>query len=159
MWWWQMDQGRRTAEDAKWKEIPALPITATKVALFLAYETTREKKKRNSSETLRGTTVGKSQVLQVISALENYRLNHQHEYPDHREALVKLRDDTHVWKFESAAKHTLQTWSNITALYIIRLYMPSIFHMSLGNVQNIWGLDMLSILANIPSICLQYPEV
>ncbi|KAJ6482394.1 hypothetical protein DFH09DRAFT_830608, partial [Mycena vulgaris] len=43
MWWWPMDQSMRKAEDSTWKEIPALPITATKVAIFLAYETTREK--------------------------------------------------------------------------------------------------------------------
>ncbi|KAJ7017768.1 hypothetical protein C8F04DRAFT_881970, partial [Mycena alexandri] len=68
--WFQMDQGLRTAQNSTWKEVPALPINATKVALFLEYETSREKKKRNSSETFNGTTIGKSGILQAISALE-----------------------------------------------------------------------------------------
>ncbi|KAJ6544716.1 hypothetical protein B0H10DRAFT_1932947, partial [Mycena sp. CBHHK59/15] len=76
--WWALNQASRVEADPSWKEVPAHPITVTKVTLFLEYETTREKKKRGSSETQAGTTVGKSQVLQVISALESYRINHQH---------------------------------------------------------------------------------
>ncbi|KAJ7433783.1 hypothetical protein FB451DRAFT_316231, partial [Mycena latifolia] len=105
MSWWPMDQAQRKSGDPSWKEISALPITATKVSLFLAHETTREKKKHNSSETIAGTTVGKSQILQVISALEHYRLNHQHEYPNNRDAQIKLREDTRIRAYESAAKH------------------------------------------------------
>ncbi|KAJ7461062.1 hypothetical protein FB451DRAFT_1498168 [Mycena latifolia] len=105
MSWWPMDQAQRKSGDPSWKEIPALPITATKVSLFLAHEITREKKKRNSSEMIAGTTVGKSQILQVISALEHYQLNHQHEYPNNREAQIKLREDTRIRAYESAAKH------------------------------------------------------
>ncbi|KAJ7194168.1 hypothetical protein C8J57DRAFT_1108882 [Mycena rebaudengoi] len=41
--WWSTDQGMRMAQAPGWKEIPALPITALKVSLFLSYETTREK--------------------------------------------------------------------------------------------------------------------
>ena len=41
--WWVQDQGRRMSEDSRWKEIPAHPITAAKVAIFLQYETTRPK--------------------------------------------------------------------------------------------------------------------
>ena len=41
--WWVQDQGRRMSEDSQWKEIPAHPITAAKVAIFLRYETTRSK--------------------------------------------------------------------------------------------------------------------
>ncbi|KAJ7035722.1 hypothetical protein C8F04DRAFT_1341641 [Mycena alexandri] len=103
--WFQMDQGTRNAQDSTWKEVPALPITATKVSLFLEYETSREKKKRNSSETHNGTTIGKSGILQAISALEWFRENHQHEYPNDPETRIKLRDDICIQAFESAAKH------------------------------------------------------
>ncbi|KAJ6620587.1 hypothetical protein B0H10DRAFT_2215859 [Mycena sp. CBHHK59/15] len=105
--WWALNQASRVEADPSWKEVPAHPITVTKVTLFLEYETTREKKKRGSSETQAGTTVGKSQVLQVISAHENYRINHQHlnNYKNDPEARVKLRDDTRIRTFESAAKH------------------------------------------------------
>jgi hypothetical protein len=41
--WWANDQAARTAQDSTWKEVPSLPITATKMAWFLEYETTREK--------------------------------------------------------------------------------------------------------------------
>jgi hypothetical protein len=41
--WWANDQAARTTQDPTWKEVPSLPITATKVAWFLEYETTREK--------------------------------------------------------------------------------------------------------------------
>jgi len=41
--WWVQDQGWHMSEDSWWKEIPAHPITAAKVAIFLRYETTRLK--------------------------------------------------------------------------------------------------------------------
>ncbi|KAJ7312517.1 hypothetical protein DFH08DRAFT_1044630 [Mycena albidolilacea] len=107
--WWANDQAARTTQDPTWKEVPSLPITATKVAWFLEYETTREKRKRKSapddSDTHAGTTVGRAGIQQAISALEHHRLNHQHEYPNDREAQTKLRDDTRIQAFESAAKH------------------------------------------------------
>jgi hypothetical protein len=41
--WWKADQALRCAEDSKWMAVPPFPVTPTKVALFLEYETTREK--------------------------------------------------------------------------------------------------------------------
>jgi hypothetical protein len=41
--WWANDQAAQKTQDPMWKEVPSLPITATKVAWFLEYETTREK--------------------------------------------------------------------------------------------------------------------
>jgi hypothetical protein len=41
--WFIQDQARRLVEDPEWTIINPFPITATKVALFLEYETTRDK--------------------------------------------------------------------------------------------------------------------
>ena len=49
--------------------------------------------------------MGKSQVAQVISALENHRLLNQHLYKGDRDANTKLRDDVRIRTIESAAKH------------------------------------------------------
>ncbi|KAJ7191670.1 hypothetical protein C8J57DRAFT_1660003, partial [Mycena rebaudengoi] len=101
--WWSTDQGMRMAQAPGWKEIPALPITCLKGLAFLSYETTREKKKRNSSETLEGTTVGKSQgssshlctratIASIINTSTRMTVM----------PTVKLREDTRIRAFESA---------------------------------------------------------
>ena len=41
--WWKRDQEQRMKTTPGWTEIPALPITAAKAALFLDYEAKREK--------------------------------------------------------------------------------------------------------------------
>jgi hypothetical protein len=43
--WWDQNQARVVASNLHLVTIPALPITAAKVVLFLQYEMTREKKK------------------------------------------------------------------------------------------------------------------
>lgn len=40
---WTLDQARRVEEDPAWTFIPSHPITVTKAAIFLQYETTRSK--------------------------------------------------------------------------------------------------------------------
>ncbi|KAJ7836470.1 hypothetical protein B0H14DRAFT_3704951 [Mycena olivaceomarginata] len=85
--------------------LPALPIIAAKVAMFLQYESTWEKKQRGTTETIAGSSIGKSQISQVISALEDYRRNSQHLYKDCLEAQIPLRNDQRIRQFESAAAH------------------------------------------------------
>jgi hypothetical protein len=41
--WWGQYQMQLRAEDPLWTTIPAFPITAAKVVMFLEYETTRPK--------------------------------------------------------------------------------------------------------------------
>jgi hypothetical protein len=41
--WWESDQASRHAAEPGYMPIPTFPVTATKVAMFLEYETTREK--------------------------------------------------------------------------------------------------------------------
>ena len=52
-----------------------------------------------------GTSIGKSQVSQIISALEHHRFHHQHEYRAIAEAQINLRTDNRIWVFETASKH------------------------------------------------------
>lgn len=44
-------------------------------------------------------------MKQVISALENYRLSSQHNYPNDPGAQTGLRQDYRIKKLESAAAH------------------------------------------------------
>jgi hypothetical protein len=108
--------------------IPAFPITAAKATMFLDYTSTCAKvsnfekksflllfspllngvwfqRKHGSSETIRGSVVGLSVIKQTISALENYRFQHQHLYKDVPELQLGLRLDARIQRFESAAKH------------------------------------------------------
>jgi hypothetical protein len=95
--------------------ISAFPVTAAKVVMFLEHETAREKvsccplflpsppclmlaaflsqRKRGSSETIAGSSVGKSHIAQVISALEYWRFQNHHLYMHTPEAQVSLRND------------------------------------------------------------------
>ena len=86
------------AEDPEWTTIPAFPITAAKAVMFLKYKTswlkvnrppfpyfysanpTLLQQKRGSNDTIPNSTVGQQVILQKISALKNWRLNHHHLY-------------------------------------------------------------------------------
>lgn len=58
--WWESDQARRHAAEPEYTIIPPFPVTAAKVAMFLEYETTREK----VGPPLRGTSC----ALDVLAA-------------------------------------------------------------------------------------------
>ena len=62
-------------------------------------------KRESRSETVEGSSLGKSHIAQVVNALENHRLNHEHEYPRDHETRVSLRKDVRIRAFESASKH------------------------------------------------------
>ena len=55
--WWISDQTRRREADSELEFIPPHPITATKVALFLEYETVRPKVSKSLHVILRGTGI------------------------------------------------------------------------------------------------------
>lgn len=64
-----------------------------------------QQKKRGTGDTITGTSIGKSQISQVISALESHRVNFQHLYKSNPEAQITLRSDQRIRQFESSAKH------------------------------------------------------
>ena len=124
--WFEEEQSRITAGDPSRTALPAFPITAAKVAAFLHNESTREKvsltcalspchltersclmqlKRGSRSKTVEGSSLGKSHIAQVVNALENHRLNHEHEYPRDHETQVSLRKDVRIHTFEPALKH------------------------------------------------------
>ncbi|GLB45440.1 hypothetical protein LshimejAT787_2201030 [Lyophyllum shimeji] len=104
--WWSADQARVVSQDPVRKEIPALPITAAKVAAFLSYESTRPKRTQGSNKEIPGTRVGSSQISQVINGLEYHRHQHQHEYPDDPDAQRGLRSDKRVLKAAGTSSDT-----------------------------------------------------
>jgi hypothetical protein len=59
-------------------------------------------------ETIPGSNVGKSVIQQVISALEDWRVNNHHFYKHVPEAQIRLRDDNRIRTLESAAR--MSTW-------------------------------------------------
>ncbi|KAJ7775217.1 hypothetical protein B0H14DRAFT_3588328 [Mycena olivaceomarginata] len=93
--WWDLSEAAKVIRDPTLAALPALPIIAAKVAMFLQYESTQGE----------GSSIGKSQISQVISALEDYRRNSQHLYKDCLEAQIPLRNDQCIRQFESAAAH------------------------------------------------------
>ncbi|KAJ6629729.1 hypothetical protein B0H10DRAFT_2208694 [Mycena sp. CBHHK59/15] len=103
--WWDASQQEKVRGNASLVAIPAFPIIASKVALFLQYETTRPQKRKRDDGSASTGTVGVSHVKQVISALEHWRSNNQHLYPDVREAQIGLRFDCRIKTFETAAAH------------------------------------------------------
>ncbi|KAJ7468858.1 hypothetical protein B0H11DRAFT_2436563 [Mycena galericulata] len=103
--WWDDSQAAKVLKNPLLRPIPAFPPTVAKVCMFLQYEASREKKKRGTTETIAGSSVGKSQISQVISALESHRVNFQHQYKSCPEAQVPLRSDKRIRQFESSAKH------------------------------------------------------
>ncbi|KDQ57148.1 hypothetical protein JAAARDRAFT_47793 [Jaapia argillacea MUCL 33604] len=80
--WFLSDQSRRVKEKPSHSVLPAFPVTATKVAAFLEYEMSRPKG--------------------AVSALENWRLHHEHEYPNDPEAQKGLRFDSRIKAFEAS---------------------------------------------------------
>ncbi|KAJ3822135.1 hypothetical protein F5880DRAFT_1614073 [Lentinula raphanica] len=122
------------------QHLPAIPITATKVSLFLDYEIKRPKRTHNGLDIL-GTRVGLEHIKQCISALEHHRFHHKHEprYVTEPKSQIPLRDDTRIQTFEKMAKANRpnaiaesHSWkaagtsagdvnSHLTALYIISL--------------------------------------
>ncbi|KAG1817805.1 hypothetical protein DFJ58DRAFT_888716 [Suillus subalutaceus] len=78
--YWDRYQAEMVADTPAWTSVPALPISAAKVFIFLNYERTREKRKPGSSDTIPGSNVGKSVIQQAISALEDWRMSHHHLY-------------------------------------------------------------------------------
>ncbi|GBE82271.1 hypothetical protein SCP_0406550 [Sparassis crispa] len=77
-----------------------------KAIMFLQHESMRPKRKCGSAVMQDGTTIGKSGIAQVISALENYRRNHEHLYKDNPDARVSLRTDQHIRAIEDTVKHS-----------------------------------------------------
>ncbi|KAG1726040.1 hypothetical protein EDD22DRAFT_961520 [Suillus occidentalis] len=102
--YWDRYQAEMVADIPAWTSVPALPISAAKVLIFLDYERMREKKP-GSSDTIPGSNVGKSVIQQAISALKDWRMSHHHLYLSVPEAQVQLRDDNRIRQIESAAKH------------------------------------------------------
>ncbi|KAG6821905.1 hypothetical protein H0H92_000245, partial [Tricholoma furcatifolium] len=103
------DQAKRAQEDPTWIAIPPFPITAQTVAAFLMMETTRMKlantlKKNSDGQCIPGTRLGVESIKQCISALENWRHNHEHEFKDNPDALRSLRDDSRIQTFEAKAQ-------------------------------------------------------
>ncbi|KAI0085603.1 hypothetical protein BDY19DRAFT_996518 [Irpex rosettiformis] len=113
---WVREQQTRAAADSTWVDVPAFPITATKVALFLDYEMKRPKLKPNQ-QIEPGATVGKYHIQQAISALEDWRTKNVHRFPDEREMLQPFRTDWRISQLESLAKSVeLQRVANAQTL-------------------------------------------
>ncbi|KAF9059158.1 hypothetical protein BDP27DRAFT_1371825 [Rhodocollybia butyracea] len=95
------------------RTLSAIPITATKVSLFLAMERERPKRTHNGLD-IPGTRVGFEHLKQCVSALEYHRFNHKHEpcYKADPASQVPLRDDTRIKTFEKVAK---ANWPNVIA--------------------------------------------
>ena len=62
-------------------------------------------KRGSKSETIEGSSLGKSHIAQVVNALENHWLNHEHEHSRDHETRNSLRKDVRIRAFESASKH------------------------------------------------------
>ncbi|KAF8574242.1 hypothetical protein K439DRAFT_1275143, partial [Ramaria rubella] len=72
--WWANNEALLCNTDPTRTAIPAMPITAGKVTLFLDYEIKWPKRKRGSGmEFEEGTTVGSSVIRGAVSALERVR--------------------------------------------------------------------------------------
>ncbi|KAF9498755.1 hypothetical protein BDN71DRAFT_358114 [Pleurotus eryngii] len=104
---WDVDQAARAANDQSFSIMPCFPITATKVAIYLAYATTRCKRTRDGVD-IQGTTLGTESVKQMISALEHQRRMHQHEsiYRQCSESHLPLRNDERITTYEKASRAT-----------------------------------------------------
>ncbi|KAJ7034210.1 hypothetical protein C8F04DRAFT_1234451 [Mycena alexandri] len=102
--WFAADQARLAANEPGYVAIPPLPITPAKVVLFLNYEMTRPQKRKLSDGSESTSTCGHEHAKQVVSALEQYRSNHAHEYRGIPEAQVNLRSDSRIRLLESSFK-------------------------------------------------------
>jgi hypothetical protein len=125
--WFEQEQSQIAANDPSRVMLPAFPVTAAKVTAFLHHESTREKvcpawlamssarvtdlsslaqlKRRSKSAMIEGSSLGKSHMAQVVNALENHQLNHEHEHPQDHETRTSLWKDACIHAFESASKH------------------------------------------------------
>ncbi|KZV78328.1 hypothetical protein EXIGLDRAFT_757773, partial [Exidia glandulosa HHB12029] len=93
-------QVQRSTQDPDWHQLPPMPITATKVMVFLQWCMTRpQKRKRQNGEAdveteyIQGTNLGKSSIQQIISALEDHRKSTSFRYLGVPEAQIPLRTD------------------------------------------------------------------
>ncbi|KAL1664572.1 hypothetical protein GGF50DRAFT_114985 [Schizophyllum commune] len=100
--YWLQYQHMRCNQDSSHLFQPPHPIRATKVAIFLKYES--ERPKHTSSHD--GGTVGIESIKQCISALERHRSTHQHEfvYSQCEESQRPLRTDARIKQFEISKK-------------------------------------------------------
>ncbi|PPR03148.1 hypothetical protein CVT24_012765 [Panaeolus cyanescens] len=99
--WWDNDQLKHKDKSSR---VPAHPITASKVVVFLNYEFDRKKKSSGGDE-LDNTKVGVSSIKQAISGLDWYRRRH-HRDPEYQacpEAQRSLREDPDVRRMEEMA--------------------------------------------------------
>ncbi|KAJ7165925.1 hypothetical protein C8R46DRAFT_1219700 [Mycena filopes] len=102
--WFTAHQAGLAVNDPEYAVIPSLPITVAKVVLFLDYEMTRPQKRKLPDGSQSTSTCGHEHAKQVVSALEQYRSNHAHEYPDIPAAQVNLRSDPRIRLMESSFK-------------------------------------------------------
>ncbi|PPQ70700.1 hypothetical protein CVT25_010617 [Psilocybe cyanescens] len=101
---WEADQDELARDNPGYQRIDPHPITGEKVAIFLQYEFTRNKRTSRGNEKS-GTSLGKDSIKQTISALQRYMKEHQHEplYQNCPDTRISLRDQDWVKKFEEAA--------------------------------------------------------
>ncbi|KIJ42159.1 hypothetical protein M422DRAFT_254852 [Sphaerobolus stellatus SS14] len=79
--WWDRDQFLRKNQNPNHEVIPAFPILAYKVTLFLDHEMSHPQYKWGSSDEFKeGTTVGKGVIKLAVSALESHRRANKHQY-------------------------------------------------------------------------------
>ncbi|KAF4609718.1 hypothetical protein D9613_011981 [Agrocybe pediades] len=116
--WWHLDQARcieeakaamigvDDAELSSLAPLPVHPICATKVAAFLEHETTRPKKSTAERSESKASCLGASSIKQIVSALEHYRWQWQHEpaYQNVAESQKPLRDDIRIKTYEKSMK-------------------------------------------------------
>ncbi|KAF7369757.1 hypothetical protein MVEN_00307500 [Mycena venus] len=103
--WFEEREARLVQQDPSYQPIPALPITAAKVTLFLDYEMTRPQKRKRTDGTESTSTCGREHGRQVVSALEHYRFDSQHLHRHIPEAQVTLRSDSRIKTLEAAFAH------------------------------------------------------
>ncbi|TFY79269.1 hypothetical protein EWM64_g4743 [Hericium alpestre] len=103
--WWCGYQADLLAQRRIQVALPAFPITATKVTFFLEHETTREKRKQGSKESIPGSSLGKSHIAGVISALEHRHFSDEYLYRDVPEAKRGLHLDKRIKDFEQFSCH------------------------------------------------------
>ncbi|KAF8078428.1 hypothetical protein FPV67DRAFT_54136 [Lyophyllum atratum] len=103
---WTEDQARRCQDDPLWTIMSAHPITVTKAAVFLEYESTRAKS-THDGQPIPGQRVGAESIKQCISALESYRYNHcssDPEYVNEPQSQIPLRSDVRITTYEINAQ-------------------------------------------------------
>ncbi|KAF8467061.1 hypothetical protein DFH94DRAFT_817762 [Russula ochroleuca] len=103
--WWESDQASCCGAEPGYTPILPFPVTAAKAVMYLEDETTQEKHQCGcSTKTVPRSTIRKSAVSQAISTLENWCVNHHHEYKGDVEAQINLWSDNCIKVIEDAAK-------------------------------------------------------